>query len=131
MSYLSIFQLGKVLTNKFLYHWSLNTKTITSESVENRSTQITIVRLTVPQLLFKKCIDIDVTMYGHRTKVERTGARLIFARALAVAETAHLHLLQQLADSTIDCVNTDIGIFLSLSGNATVYCPLQCQMQLV
>ena len=33
---------------------------------------------------------------------------------------AHSHSLQRSADSAVDCVNTEIGIFLSLRSNTTV-----------
>ena len=33
---------------------------------------------------------------------------------------AHSHLLQRSADSAVDCVNAEIGIFLSLRSNATI-----------
>ena len=35
---------------------------------------------------------------------------------------AHSHLLQRSADSAVDCINAEIGIFLSLQSNATVCC---------
>ena len=35
---------------------------------------------------------------------------------------AHSYLPQQSADSTVDCINTEKGIFLSLHHNATVHC---------
>ena len=34
-------------------------------------------------------------------------------------------------DSSVDCVNTEIGIFLSLCDNATAWRTPQCQKQLV
>ena len=35
---------------------------------------------------------------------------------------AHSHLAQRSADSAVDCINAEIGIFLCLQSNATVCC---------
>ena len=38
---------------------------------------------------------------------------------------AHLHLPQWSEDSTVDCINAEIGIFLSFCDNATVHCGIR------
>ena len=44
---------------------------------------------------------------------------------------AQSHSPQWSVDSTVDCVNAETGIFLSLCVNATICCKLQLQMQLL
>ena len=51
---------------------------------------------------------------------QRTGTYLNCYTNVYFTLKAYSHLLQQSVDSTVDCVNTDIGIFLSLSINVTV-----------
>ena len=41
---------------------------------------------------------------------------------------AHLHLLQRSVDSAMDCVNAEIGIFLTLWHNATVHCGIRTRV---
>ena len=38
---------------------------------------------------------------------------------------AHSHLTLQSADSAVDCVNAELGFYLSLRGNATVHCGIR------
>ena len=47
------------------------------------------------------------------------------------SKKAHSHLTQRSADSAVDCINAEIGIFLSLCVNATVCRMPLCQTQLV
>ena len=56
--------------------------------------------------------------------------KIIFPFRLIISLKAHSHSLKQSANSAVDCVNAEIGIFLSLCINATVCCTAQHQMQL-
>ena len=66
--------------------------------------------------------------WWHTLFAEQGLFRLTLLKSLL---KAHSHLPQQSADSTEDCVNTEIGIFLSLCGNTTVCHRLQHQMHLL
>ena len=44
---------------------------------------------------------------------------------LSNSAKAHLHSPHRSADSTVDCINTEVGIFLSLQHKATVHCGIR------
>ena len=58
-----------------------------------------------------------------------TAVPVFFSETVQASQTKHSP--QRTADSAVDCINTEIGIFLSLCINATICLIQQRQMQLV
>ena len=79
-------------------------------------------------LLNFKTFLLAVKLFSKNNKLTEDSS-FDHAAILFLKIKAHSHSPQRSADSAVDCVNAEIGIFLSLRSNTTICCRRMRKMQ--